>query len=139
MRTTIVLALLVALIAPASAQTIVYFRSPAVGRSAMLDAYLYQPSGGRRHPAVVFMHGCSGLVRDGHPESRAMQWERTLTKLGFVVLMVDSFTSRGVQNMCEPAKFDERIYTARPFDAVAALQFLQKQAFVDPSRIGIMG
>jgi dienelactone hydrolase len=62
-----------------------------------------------------------------------------LTKQGFVVLMVDSFTPRGVKNMCEPAKFDERVYTARPFDSLAALQFLQKQSFVDPSRIGIMG
>lgn len=139
MRTSIILALLLALTAPACAQTIVHFRSNAVGRSANLEGYLYQPSGGGKHPAVVFMHDCSGLLRNGRPNAHAMQWERALTKIGFVVIMVDSFTARGVQNMCEPAKFDERIYTARPFDAVAALQFLQTQSFVDPSRIGIVG
>lgn len=139
MRTIVVLALLVALIAPASAQSIMHFRSNAVGRAATLEGYLYQPSGGGRHPAVVFMHGCTGLLQNGNPDARSMQWERVLTKMGFVVLMVDSFTGRGVQNMCEPAKFDERIYTARPFDAIAALQYLQAQSFVDPSRIGIVG
>jgi len=140
-RTTTVLALLIALIAPASAQTIVHFLSQAMGRRAvMVDGYLYRPAGGGRHPGVVFLHGCSGLLgKNGKPNSRAMQWERTLTKLGYVVLMVDSYTPRGVKNQCEPATFDERIFTARPFDAIGALKYLQAQPFVDPSRIALMG
>jgi poly(3-hydroxybutyrate) depolymerase len=32
------------------------------GRSATpLDGYLFRPAGERKHPAVVFLHGCGGL------------------------------------------------------------------------------
>ena len=124
---------------PAAGQTIVHFPSGAPGRHVQLDAYLYQPSSGGKHPAAVFLHGCGGLLNKGVPESRARQWASVLNERGYVVLMVDSFTPRGVRNMCAPSSFDERVYMARPYDAFAALAYLQQQSFVDPSRIALFG
>lgn len=135
-----VVAVATAWAAPAFAQTVVHFPSQAPGKTIVLDALLYEPAAEGKHPAVVFMHGCSGLWSSGHePKSREAQWARVLNRRGFVVLMVDSFTPRRVKNMCAPSTFDAGIYMMRPYDAYAARAYLQAQQFVDPERIAVMG
>ena len=139
-RAGFVLALFLSCIAPAVAQTVVHFPSQAPGKSVQLDALLYEPAGTGNHPAVVFMHGCSGLWGATHePKAREAAWAQLLLDRGYVVLMVDSFTPRRTRNMCSPATFDPGVYTARPYDAYAALAYLQSQPFVDPGRVAMMG
>jgi dienelactone hydrolase len=106
-----------------------------------LDAYLFRPDSPGPHPAIVFMHGCGGLIvpKTGAITSREMDWERRLVAKGFVVLMVDSFTPRGTSNMCSPGSFKEWIYMRRPADAYGALAYLQTLPFVVHDRIGVMG
>jgi dienelactone hydrolase len=105
-----------------------------------LDGHLVIPRGEGRHPALVFLHGCGGLVSSQRRiQSRETDWASRLTALGYVVLMGDSFSPRGIARMCSQARFDRQVYLARPKDAYGALHYLQAQDFVRPDRIGIMG
>jgi dienelactone hydrolase len=92
-----------------------------------------------RHPAVVFLHGCGGLMVHGAIAARERAWAARLNAAGYVVLMVDSFTTRGVRQMCAPSHYQREVFDARPFDAFAALLYLQEQPDVFGDRVGIMG
>ncbi len=93
-----------------------------------LIGYLTRPQGDGPFPAVVLMHGCGGIrshVKDAWPEQLA-SW-------GYAVLVVDSFTSRNIENTCKTYLPD------RVFDAYGGLDFLSKQGFIDASRVALMG
>src|SRR5919198_2631697 len=63
------------------------------GGLEQIPAYLVKPEGPGPFPAVVIMHDCSGL---GPRSSGApLRWAQELVKQGYVVLMPDSFTTRG--------------------------------------------
>ncbi len=132
---------LLALGARAGAQDRVEFPSLTLDeRPVTVDGYLYRAPGEGRHPAVVFLHGCGGLLtRSGVPESRVTAWAQRLNTDGVAVLMVDSFTPRGVRSMCAPKNFVPAVFDARPRDAFGALAYLQSQPFIVPDRIGLMG
>jgi len=123
----------------AAAQERVQF--PSAGEDATeLDGYLYRPAGDGPHPALVFMHGCGGLLnKSGTPWTRESDWAQRFNALGWVVLMVDSFTPRGSGEMCSQAGFKLDLYRARPRDAYGALSYLQGLPFVRPDRIGLVG
>jgi dienelactone hydrolase len=106
----------------------------------VLDGYLFRPAGDLPRPAVVFLHGCGGLIgRSGMINLRERVWAALLNQRGYVVLMVDSFTSRHQGSMCAHLDFNSEIYRKRPRDAYGALVFLQAQPFVRPDRIGVIG
>ncbi len=106
----------------------------------LLDGYLFRPSGGGSHPAVVFLHGCGGLLRrDGTIEARERDWAAELNRRGYIVLMVDSFSPRHQGSMCAYRDFNATVYQERPRDAYGALFFLQSQPEVRPDRIGVVG
>jgi dienelactone hydrolase len=106
----------------------------------MLDAYLFQPDGGGRHPAVVFLHGCGGVLNgNGQINGRETDWADRLNTLGYVVLMVNSLTPRHHGETCSAGGADPAIVRARPKDAYAALGWLQGQDFVRGDRIAVMG
>ncbi|MGA3036420.1 MAG: hypothetical protein ABSE64_02955 [Vulcanimicrobiaceae bacterium] len=122
-----------------SAQELIHF--PTLPASSMqLDGYLWQPTTPGPHPAVVLLHGCGGLLsRSTHmPDSRAKQWAKLFNEHGYVALAVDSFTPRGVKNMCSPSTLNQAVYGARRYDAYAALAYLQSQAYVDGARVAVM-
>src|SRR4051812_44597733 len=52
------------------------------------------PQGAPPYPAVVVLHGCNGVSQ----ATRA--WTRRLASWGYAVLLIDSFTSRGIENVC---------------------------------------
>ncbi|SEP81952.1 Dienelactone hydrolase [Faunimonas pinastri] len=140
---SLVIALVLPLLAGAAdAQEKVQFRSsaPSAPTDAQLDGYLFQPDGNGPHPALVFMHGCGGLfTKSGRIERRSASWAKRLTAQGYVVLMVDSFTPRGLRAMCSSKTFDKAVYHARPGDAYGALAWLQAQSFVQADRVGLIG
>jgi len=111
------------------------------GREAtMLDGYLFRPEDGETHPALVFLHGCGGLRNShGQIESREAEWAASFTRLGYVVLLVDSFSPRRHGEMCSQRGFDRTVYVARPKDAYGALRYLQTLPFVRPDRVGLVG
>lgn len=108
--------------------------------ATLLDGYLFRPAGEGPHPALVFLHGCGGLLsRDGVIRARETDWGARFTALGYVVLMVDSLTPRKHGEMCSQSGFKLPIYLDRPKDLYAALRYLQSQPYVRPDRIGVMG
>jgi dienelactone hydrolase len=90
----------------------------------------FKPAGPGPFPAVVLMHSCGG-VRQAHIKQHAQE----LLTANYVVLVVDSFGPRGLENCAA------RILSgsAGVADAYAALAFLSGQAFVDKSRIYQVG
>jgi dienelactone hydrolase len=139
MRTLIVAALTLLLWLPAAAaQESVHFASLDGTR---LDGYLYRPSGDGRHPAVVGLHGCSGMASFASGAIRPIyrEWAAELTRRGYAFLLVDSFRPRNQGEMCSTLGFDLDIYRSRPKDAYGALWYLQAQPFVRGDRIGLVG
>jgi dienelactone hydrolase len=126
-----------------AAQELVHFPSfedNGPGRSStVLNGYLSRPTGEGQHPAVIFLHGCGGLLMGSMIEPGESDWAGELTRRGYAVLMVDSFAPRDRRQICAPRTFDPELYRNRARDAYGALLFLQAQPFVRPDRIGIMG
>jgi dienelactone hydrolase len=102
-------------------------------------ASLFRPKGNGPFPAVVALHGCGGLFNDDKEmKGREEDWAERLVAAGYVVLLPDSFTARGVLQICSGP--DRKISPEeRAEDAAAAAQWLAKQPFVDAKRMGLMG
>src|SRR5437868_7067483 len=113
-------------------------RFPGPGRE--LAGRLYLPETPGRHPAIVLMHGCSGLWGvGGQPTPMYQNWAETLRARGFVALHVDSFGPRGEKEICTQADRPVRPGRERAQDAKAALRWLAARPDVDPDRIHVMG
>ncbi|UVK40837.1 dienelactone hydrolase family protein [Mesorhizobium sp. AR10] len=93
-----------------------------------LNGYLTRPPGEGPFPAIVVLHGCGGLS----PNVRKT-WSERLSSRGYVVLVVDSFSTRGIKDTCG------RLLADRVYDAYGALEFISKYSFVDPQRVALMG
>src|SRR5262249_56845655 len=66
-----------------------------------LKAVVFRPDGDGPFPAVVAVHGCSGLFdTNGAVRERYQDWGDHLAAAGFVVLYADSFTGRGLKSQC---------------------------------------
>jgi dienelactone hydrolase len=105
-----------------------------------LQAALLKPDGAGPFPAVVMLHDCSGL---GPRSSGAPgRWADELAEQGYVVLIPDSFTARGLPNgLCTLRADQQRGITGetRAADAYGALAYLRTLPFVDGTRVGVMG
>lgn len=105
-----------------------------------LTAYLGRHAGDAPRPAVVLMHGCSGLLNDKgriFPLYRA--WMRALFARGYDVLTVDSAASRGFGQTCSAGENRITMWRDRPKDAYAALSYLQARPEVTADRVALMG
>jgi dienelactone hydrolase len=85
--------LLMVLLAAADARMAAAASAPAsvriAGPDLVLDAMLYRPHGDGPFPAVVALHGCAGLGKNGIAE-RYRDWAERLSVL-IAVLLPDSF------------------------------------------------
>jgi len=104
--------------------------TPPEAPHTTIEGYLSKPDGSGPFPAVVYVHGCSGLSTD----TRKRMAER-LTAWGYISLVVDSFASRGIKESCDQL----RLVPSRQADALGALLYLSKLDFVDPKRIAVVG
>jgi dienelactone hydrolase len=138
LRVSIVALVLSALIPAASAAETVNFVS--LDGHTNLTAHLSRPEGDAPRPALVLMHGCSGLL-DGKGRIFPLYrlWARSLVVQGYVALVVDSATPRGFGQTCSAGPARATMVRDRPRDAYAALQYLQAQPFVQKDRVGLMG
>jgi dienelactone hydrolase len=135
---TLLIALALSAATPAAAQQAVNFTS--LDGATNLTAYLSRPEGDAPRPALVLMHGCSGLVNSkGRIMGLYRAWMRALVVQGYSVLAVDSATPRGFGQTCSAGPARTTMWRDRPKDAYAALQYLQAQSFVQGDRIGLMG
>ncbi|GIX10862.1 dienelactone hydrolase family protein [Elioraea sp.] len=105
-----------------------------------LDAVLLMPQGTGPHAAVILLHGCGGRdARDGRLDARHADWAARLVAAGFVVLLPESFASRGQGPQCGVR--DRRIlpWRERRADALGARDWLAGQPFVRAGAIALMG
>lgn len=113
------------------------------GDGTMISGYLYRPPTQEARPAVLMMHGCSGLLtkKYGRLKSRETAWRDIFLAEGYVVLLLDSFTERGHRSICKISLSDRPIEPnrERPHDAYGALQWLQSQPFVAPDKVVLGG
>jgi dienelactone hydrolase len=121
------------------AQEAVHF--PSLDGATQLDGYLYRSAGEGRRPAVVGLHGCSGMFSrsTGAIAPIYREWAAELNRRGYVFLLVDSFRPRNANELCSVQGFDLELYRTRPKDAYGALAYLQAQPFVRGDRVGLMG
>ncbi len=146
MRRLLAFLLSLGLTTSAAAQEAVHFSSLDGANGApptRLDGYMFRPTraGPGPAPAVVFLHGCGGLISaiSHNIMSREVDWAKHLNAQGITVLMVDSFTPRGSGEMCSTSGFKMWLYMKRPADAYGALAFLQTQPYVARDKVGVIG
>jgi dienelactone hydrolase len=121
------------------------------GRTRLVG-YLFRPSGGGPHPAIVLLHGRAGpyssLAKGRYDAStlskRHKEWGALWAEHGYVALLVDSFGPRGYPKGFPRGSYDERPaevseQTVRPLDAYGGLRYLRALPDVDPTRIGVQG
>ena len=113
-------------------QKIVFDGKAANGEPLKLTGILTKPRGAGPFPAVVDLHGCSGIWPD-----RDLLWVTKLAGWGYVVLQVESYIARGRSNVCDRPWDMSGPLIAR--DAHAAKSHLAGLAFVDGDRIAVMG
>lgn len=110
------------------------------GTPTMLEGYVFRPDGPGPFPAIVGLHGCSGLFTGGRMNAPFADWGRRLAALGYFVLFPDSFSPRGVSEACtQRDRSGFSAYRERARDADGALHWLQGQAMVLGDRVGLMG
>lgn len=94
------------------------------------DGIAVKPSGDGPFPAVILLPTCAGV--GGH----LFTWQNKLRALGYVTMIVDNFTARGVRTNCGlwAVSVDQTVG-----DALAAQAYLRTLPFVDGGRIGVIG
>jgi dienelactone hydrolase len=114
---------------------------PSANPSATaISGLILKPQGPGPFPAVVMLHGCSGmLTKSGKLKKRPTQWARLLVAQGYLVLLADSFSPRGHRSICRIKNRPVHPNIERPFDAYGALQYLQTRSDVRAARIALMG
>ena len=103
------------------------------GRTVQLAAQLFRPAGGGAAAAVAIFHGCGG------PGQNTARMAGILRDWGYVALVVDSFSARGLTDVCGrnwPSQADAE---KRARDIDATLRWLAGHDFVDPKRLAFMG
>ncbi|HEX3176270.1 MAG TPA: dienelactone hydrolase family protein [Methylomirabilota bacterium] len=98
--------------------------------SVALTGVLMLPEATRPSPAVILMHGCSGVS----PTMR--QWATVLRGWGYASFVLDSFKGRGLTSVCESGALRSE---DRVDDAHAALRLLARHPRIDPERVALMG
>lgn len=105
-----------------------------------IAALLSRPAGEGHHPAIILLHGCGGRDRaNGTLLSRHEEWADLFLAQGYVVLLADSFASRGQGSQCSVRERAILPWRERRADALGARDFLASQGFVDPAKIVLMG
>lgn len=137
---TIIVANVIALLAPGLAGAITPEQVEIPYSDGKLRALLYRPAGAGPFPAVIGLHGCAGIAGpSGAPASRYPDWGERLASAGFAVLYPDSFASRGLGSQCRVQSRTVRVDRERVADVETARRWLQSQPWIIPDRISLMG
>ena len=109
-----------------------FLRGASVGKEYVISGELTLPEGAAgRVPAVVLMHGGSGVLDYQHV------WARHLRTIGYATLVVDSFSGRGILRVTDD--LEALSAASRTIDAYRALAVLAAHPRIDRERIAFMG
>jgi len=81
---------------------------------------------------MVLLHSCHGVLPSTH------EWGRWFRDRGYLALIVDSLSPRGLTETCSFSSPDIP-NTERFDDTVGAFRYLAARAYVDRERIGVIG
>jgi dienelactone hydrolase len=101
-------------------------------RGDRIQGTLARPDGAGPFPAVVGLHGCAGMH-----DTTKQRLADDLVARGYVILLVDSYATRGIDQACTSTAF--ATFVMRRPDAYGALAYLGRQSFVDPQRVAVVG
>lgn len=136
----LILAAVFAWFSPLKAQESVNFAANPEFGNDNLNAVLFRPASGRGpFPAIVMLHGCGGLGNSRGLNPRHRDWGERMAAQGYIVLMPDSFGSRGLGSQCRESERTVRASRERVADARAALAYLLGRQDVRPSEIALLG
>jgi len=116
-----------------------------------LVAYLYKPDAPGPHPAIVALHGRSGLYSTrgssytaDNLAPRNKMWGEFWAARGYLVLFIDTFGPRGYPTgfaagtiKHRPGEINE--ITVRPLDAYAGLKYLRARADIMRDQVFLQG
>ncbi len=105
----------------------------------LIQARLFKPEGAGPFPAIIALHGCGGAERKGELSDLHKMWNEKFLAAGYVVLIPDSFGSRGLGSQCKVKERKVRPGRERARDTIAARNFLRSQAYVNPEAINMIG
>jgi dienelactone hydrolase len=103
----------------------------ADAKPVVVSGKLSVPRSATRAPAVILLHGCSGItgVQTG--------WVYELGRLQLATFLVDSFDGRSIRELCTAR---QRLNSLSLLvDAYRALDLLATHPRIDPTRIALMG
>lgn len=124
---------------------------PSEDGKTRLIAYLYKPDAPGPHPAIVALHGRSGLYStrassyDAYNlESRGKMWGEFWAARGYLVLFIDTFGPRGYPTGFAAGTIKQRPreineITIRPLDAYAGLKYLRSRPDVVRNQVFLQG
>lgn len=121
---------LLVIAAAARAETVTF----TGGGGTILKAVLFRPEAAPVAPAVVALHGCGGPY-----PLRDHDWARRLAAAGHIVLLPDSFGSRGLGSQCRETRWVASAGGLRRDDALAAARWLTAQPGTPAGGVVIMG
>lgn len=101
---------------------------------------IYKPTGPGPFPAVVLVHHCHGLGLSARnwKNMSLLTWAKEAVSKGFVVFVLDSLKSRGVDMVCAGPKGGVN-FARGTLDAIQAAEHLRKFDFVAPERVSMIG
>jgi dienelactone hydrolase len=113
--------------------------SSALASKGPFTAQLLRPQGRGPFPTVVMLHGCGGLFnKEDDLAKRETDWADRLVGAGYAVLLPDSFTQRGLRQIC--TVHDRTIFPKdRADDVAASVEWLSKKSYIDTNRLALMG
>ena len=89
---------------------------------------------GGRVPAVIVLHSCSGMTPN------LAEWAGALNRMGFAAFLLDSFTARGVTEICTGGAGRTPVsISSRLADVYRALALLAAHPRIDARRIAALG
>lgn len=97
---------------------------------------VYRPVGEGRSPAVILLHGCGGIRR------KDTQWAEAFREQGYVALVVDSLSGRGLTSRVDRRKVCLGLDlwgSTRAGDLLASLEYVRALPYVDGTRIAVVG
>jgi len=101
-----------------------------------VSAALFEPTGPGPFPAVVILSGCAGVNGDTGVVVRVNQGY--LAK-GIATLALDSFTPRGIAEVCSDSKLLMSSFAFRVKDAYAAMAWLGAKPEINSEHIFLQG
>lgn len=105
-------------------------------KTKSVSAALFEPQGAGPFPAVVILSGCGGVGPDAGIAKRVSS---EYPANGIATLVVDSFTPRGIYEVCSVTSFLIDSLSFRVKDAYAAMTWLGNRPEIDATHIFLQG